>query len=207
MMRLRLCFISLLFFLSGAAGLGYELVWTRMLSVGLGHEFVSVLAVVAAFFGGLALGGWALHRRMAAGSNPGYWYAALELVIGLWALALIRLIPWLNQYLPKLIPIYASIYHQWTIAFLTPFLLLLPATFSMGGTFPAMERMLYHLSSSKSTVGGLYATNTFGAVSGTLCITYFVIPALGFSSTQFGRLPVRILKLRYFQGCPPGAYS
>ena len=34
------------FFLSGAAGLGYEIVWTRQFSVGLGHEYVSVLAVV-----------------------------------------------------------------------------------------------------------------------------------------------------------------
>jgi len=27
---------------SGLAGLGYELIWTRMLTVGLGHEIVAV---------------------------------------------------------------------------------------------------------------------------------------------------------------------
>ena len=43
-------------FLSGFAGLGYEMVWTRTPSVGLGHEIVSVLAVISAFFRGLAVG-------------------------------------------------------------------------------------------------------------------------------------------------------
>jgi spermidine synthase len=45
-------------FLSGIAGLGYELVWTRMLALGLGHELPAVLAVLTAFFLGLAAGGW-----------------------------------------------------------------------------------------------------------------------------------------------------
>ena len=35
---------------------GYEIVWTRLFAVGLGHEIPAVLAVVAAFFSGLALG-------------------------------------------------------------------------------------------------------------------------------------------------------
>ena len=32
----------LLFFLSGVAGLGYEILWTRMLSAGMGHEIVAL---------------------------------------------------------------------------------------------------------------------------------------------------------------------
>ena len=63
--------LYLLFFLSGAAGLGYEIVWTRMFAVGLGHEMPSVLAVVAAFFGGLALGAWLLDGRVARSGRPG----------------------------------------------------------------------------------------------------------------------------------------
>ncbi|MHC4893840.1 MAG: hypothetical protein ACYTFV_10865 [Planctomycetota bacterium] len=46
------------FLLSGVAGLGYQIVWARQFSVGLGHEYPSVLAVVSAVFGGLALGAW-----------------------------------------------------------------------------------------------------------------------------------------------------
>ncbi|WP_295883101.1 hypothetical protein [uncultured Thiohalocapsa sp.] len=51
--------LLLVLFLSGSAGLGYEMVWTRMLAVGPGHEIVAVLAVIAAFFAALALGAYA----------------------------------------------------------------------------------------------------------------------------------------------------
>ena len=52
-----------IFLSSGIAGLGYQIVWTKMFAVGLGHELPSVLAVVAAFFGGLSLGAWLLALR------------------------------------------------------------------------------------------------------------------------------------------------
>ena len=48
---------------SGFAGLGYQIVWTEQCSSWLGHESAAVLAVVAAFFGGLALGGLLLDRK------------------------------------------------------------------------------------------------------------------------------------------------
>lgn len=85
--RLRLPCLYLFLFLSGFAGLGYQMVWTRMFAVGLGHEIVAVLAVVAAFFAGIALGAWALDGRISHSRHPGAWYAALEGVIGLWSLA------------------------------------------------------------------------------------------------------------------------
>lgn len=49
-------------FLIGFRGLGYEMVWTRTPAVGLDHEIVSVLAVVAAFFYGMAMGSGQSHE-------------------------------------------------------------------------------------------------------------------------------------------------
>jgi spermidine synthase len=57
--------------LSGFAGLGYEMVWTRMLTVGLGHEVPAVLAVVAAFFSGMALGAYSLDEIVSRSGCPG----------------------------------------------------------------------------------------------------------------------------------------
>ena len=48
-------------FFSGGAALGYELLWTRLLGLALGHEFLGVLAALSGFFGGLALGAWLAH--------------------------------------------------------------------------------------------------------------------------------------------------
>ena len=99
-MRFQSSCLFLLLFFSGAAGLGYEMVWTRMLSTVLGHEIVAVLAVVAAFFSGLALGSWVLDRPVGASRRPGRWYAGLELAIGLWSLVLGIFFPWVSRVWP-----------------------------------------------------------------------------------------------------------
>ncbi|MDZ7582439.1 MAG: hypothetical protein U5R30_18105 [Deltaproteobacteria bacterium] len=130
-------------FLSGVAGLGYEMLWTRMLSVSLGHEFLSALAVVGAFFGGLAIGAWLLDRPVSRSAFPGRWLAVLEALIGL--LARDGFIATLNGFIAGLIGVAPTPLRHWSIAFLYPFVILLPATAAMGGTLPAMDRLFERL--------------------------------------------------------------
>jgi spermidine synthase len=183
-MRFHLSFLYLLLFLSGAAGLGYEIVWTRMFSTVLGHEIVAVLAVVAAFFSGLALGSWTLDRPVSASRHPGRWYAGLELAIGLWSLALGIFFPWVSGFAAGHIGVDPGALRHWAVAFLFPFLVLLPATFAMGGTLPAMKCLFARIRRDGHAVGGLYAANTFGAVAGTLAVTFWITPSFGFKKTQ-----------------------
>jgi predicted membrane-bound spermidine synthase len=44
------------FFVSGAVGLVYEVVWLRMLGLVFGHTVYAITTVLAAFMAGLALG-------------------------------------------------------------------------------------------------------------------------------------------------------
>ena len=69
----------LCFFLSGAAGLLYEVVWSKQLSYLLGNSLHSVATVVAAFLGGLALGARLLGVPLARRRDGARVYAALEL--------------------------------------------------------------------------------------------------------------------------------
>ncbi len=153
-------FLYFIFFLSGVAGLGYEIVWIRMFAVGLGHEFPSVLAVVAAFFGGFALGAWGLDGRVSRSRVPGRWYAALEIVIGTWGFASVALIPWANGQVALLTGPVPGPVRQWAIAFLVPLVVLLPATTAMGATLPAMDRFFSRLRADGHSIGGLYGANT-----------------------------------------------
>ncbi len=173
----------LIFFLSGVAGLGYEIVWTRMFAVGLGHEMPGVLAVLAAFFAGFALGAWGLDGRVSRSRAPGRWYAALELVIGLWGFVSIALIPWANDQVAVLTGTAPGPLRHWLVAFLIPFLALLPATAAMGATLPAMDRFLSRLRAQGRSLGGLYGANTLGAVAGTLGATFVLVPSCGFGAT------------------------
>lgn len=175
--------IALVATLSGFAGLGYEIVWTRMLAVSLGHELVAVLGVISALFGGLALGSLLLGRAIAGSRQPAAWYAGLELVIGAWALVLIVATPLFGDLVPALVPVDASGLRQWSVAFALPFMLLLPATLAMGATLPALEAVLAPRLASGAAVGHVYAANTFGAVAGTLATAFLIIPALGLSAT------------------------
>ncbi|MBC7730002.1 MAG: fused MFS/spermidine synthase, partial [Microbacteriaceae bacterium] len=166
---------------SGFAGLGYQIVWTQQSALWLGHESAAVLAVVAAFFGGLALGALGLGRRIEQSALPLRWYVACELLIGLWALALIGLIGPFGNAALALIGEQPSAVWQWTIAFGGTFVLLLPATAAMGATLPALERVL--ASPGQRSIAALYAANTAGAVLGVLLSAFWLVPRFGLTRT------------------------
>lgn len=168
---------------SGAAALGLQMVWTQQAALWLGHESAAVLAVVAAFFGGLALGAMGLGGRILRSRRPALWYAGCEAVIGGWSLLLALLMaPAAHAMLAAAGP-QPSAAWQWAVAFGGCFLLLLPATAAMGATLPAMERVLAPLREGPGARAGwiaaLYAGNTFGAVLGVLAVAFWAVPTLG----------------------------
>ncbi|MCZ2497916.1 spermidine synthase [Xylophilus sp. Kf1] len=168
--------------LSGAAGLGWQMVWTAQLGAGLGHEIVAVLAVLAAFFGGLALGAWTLGRTIAASCHPGRWYAGCEAVLVAWGVVLVFLLPALVGSATRLIGAEPPLAWHWTLSFVLPFLVLLPATAAMGATLPALESQLR---AGHSRLGALYAVNTLGAVAGVLLAVFVALPTWGLSATAW----------------------
>ncbi|MCB1955475.1 MAG: fused MFS/spermidine synthase [Rhodocyclaceae bacterium] len=173
----------LLMFGSGFAGLGYQIVWTGQCAQWLGHETVALLAVIAAFFGGLAVGARGLARRIEASPHPGRWYAAAEGLIALWALLLAVGLGPFGAALLALIGPEPSVVWHWSVAFAGTFLVLLPATAAMGATLPAMERALAEPDRPGGRVAGLYAANTAGAVLGVLATAYLLVPQLGLTTT------------------------
>ena len=193
-----------IFFLSGVSGLGYQMVWTKMFALGLGHEMPSVLAVVAAFFGGLALGAWALDKRVSSSSRPGYWYVGLELVIGVWGFLSVELIPWCNELGFGLMGVSPGPVRHWGVAFVLPFVALGPATVAMGATLPAMERFVSPMAPGGRCVGGLYAANTAGAVVGTLVSAFGLMPQLGLGNTVWVLAGVNLICAAAVVAMSPG---
>lgn len=181
--RAGLPLLLTLAFLSGAAGLGYEVVWTRMLSLSLGHEITATLAVLMGFFGGIALGGFALGGRVVRSSRPQRWLAVFELCIGAWAAVQTLLLPRLDALMAGLLgPDSAPLTHA-AANFAVTFLVLLPATFAMGSTLPALAALLTRALGGGRAIGVAYAANTLGAVAGTLVASLVIAPALGFTAT------------------------
>jgi spermidine synthase len=164
---------------SGFAALGYQIVWMQQTALWLGQESAAVLAVVAAFFGGLAAGALVLSPHIDRSPTPTRWYAGCEAAIGLWGLALAFLMPSATGWLLGLIGARPSPAWHWAMAFCGTFILLLPATAAMGATLPAMERVLSRMRGRGAPIAALYAGNTFGAVLGVLAAAFWLIPEFG----------------------------
>src|SRR5512140_705210 len=78
--------VSSFLFLSGAAALVYELVWSKYLANVLGNSGQAHAVVLATFMGGLALGAYVFGRTADRVKNPLAMYGLLELGVGLYAL-------------------------------------------------------------------------------------------------------------------------
>lgn len=183
-MRARRAFLAL-YACSGAAGLIYEIVWTRVLSLHLGHTVAAVGTVLAAFMGGLAAGtvmGGRLAPRLTR-ERALRSYAAIECVIALCALALPVA---LRAFEPLLALAYGN---EPGLGFAlvrvaSSFgLIVIPAA-AIGATFPlAIRWYVGEASTAGHSAGGLYAINTAGAAVGALATGFVLIPAIGLLAT------------------------
>lgn len=199
----------LLMVASGFAAMGYEIVWTQQSALWLGHESAAVLAVVAAWFGGLALGGLALGGRVEASARPARWYAGCELVVAAWSLLLLVVAPPFSDWVLRITGVAPSALWQWAIAFCSTFVLFVPATAAMGATLPAMERITAALRDQGRSIAALYASNTLGSVIGVLAAAFWLIPAIGLARSAVICIALNLLcgaaALAAFPRTVPGA--
>ncbi len=176
-----------LFFASGAAGLIYEVVWTRMLLVVFGAGLYAVCAVLAAFMAGLALGSWLLGRVSDRLSHPLRTYGLLELGIALSGILLPLLIHLVELADGWAYAVFGQQFGPLTaVRFICAFGLLTLPTTLMGATLPVMTRFLVRTQSHLGLhVGGLYATNTFGAVCGAFLAGFVLIANFGLLGSEW----------------------
>jgi spermidine synthase len=173
------------FFLSGATGLVYEVVWTRMAGLVFGNTVYAVTTVLAAFFAGLALGSYLLGPIADRARRHVRLYGLMEIGIGLYCLCT----PLLFQGVEK---IYLSSYQMgrenlllFTLfQFGLVFLILVAPTTLMGGTLPILSRYFVRRETEIGYgVGGIYALNTAGAVVGTIGAGFVLLPVMGVGDT------------------------
>ncbi|MFQ5481170.1 MAG: fused MFS/spermidine synthase [Nitrospinaceae bacterium] len=175
-----------MFFLaSGATGLIYEVVWTRLLTLVLGNTHYSVATVLTTFMAGLALGSFLGGRWIDRRGDPLRVYAWLEGAIGLYCLA----IPFfIDGALPVFRWIYSHFQEDYWLLSLLRFMvcaaiLIVPTTL-MGATLPVLGKFLTRNTGQMGQeVGTLYAVNTFGAVAGALASAFVLLRFFGVSAT------------------------
>jgi spermidine synthase len=181
----RLIILFGLYFLSGLTGLIFQVVWMYRLGLVFGNAAYATAATLAAFFLGIALGGWFWGNASARLSRPLTAYGLMEVGIALTALLWIPGIEFYKTHYSSLVAMLDSNQSMLTVmkfAFSTT-LLLLP-TVLMGGTFPMLAQYVgkkRHKLASRGTL--LYAVNTVGASLGAFMAGFFLLSSFGVHST------------------------
>jgi spermidine synthase len=183
----RFWFIFTLFFISGACGLIYQVVWSRMMSLIFGRSILAVGIVLAAFMAGLAIGSYVLGNISDKNRNPLRLYAIYEIGIGLTALIA-------SYALMNISPVYVAIHGTITqhplilsaLRFFLAFSILIVPTLLMGATLPILSRVVIRrLTKVGHELGRLYAINTIGAVAGCLAAGFLLIKLFGLHGTIY----------------------
>jgi spermidine synthase len=169
------------FFVSGVAGLIYEVLWAKYLALYVGSTGLAQIIVLATFMGGLALGSQVLGALADRVRRPLKMYAFLELCIGVYALLFDSMF---NLGRDVFIAIVRAsgltagglIGGKIAACVLS---VLLP-TFLMGGTLPSMGRyMMRTLNVVGPRISRLYFINSLGAVMGCLLAGFYLIANYG----------------------------
>jgi spermidine synthase len=166
----------LFFFVSGFPALLYQIVWQRALFTLYGVNIESVTMVVTAFMLGLGLGslvGGAVSTR------PRWPLLAIfgftELLIGVYGIFSLGIFRWAANYTAGSSPLRTG---------LVAFILVVLPTVLMGATLPILVSYTVRLSRNVGTsVGALYAANTFGSAAACFAAGLFLMRCLGQSKT------------------------
>ncbi len=174
----------LIFFLSGAATLVYEVSWARQVGLLFGHTAHAAAVVLTAYFAGLAVGsaaGSALARRV----RPLQGYAVAEFVAVGWACLVPLLLAaagtdgsgFLHHPAPG-----ARLALRWAFCFLV----LQPATAALGATLPLVAEWLSPAGRpDDARVTSAYAANTLGAFVGVVGATAWLLVNVGVVGSGF----------------------
>ena len=177
------------FVLSGFAALLYQTAWLRQFSLVFGTSELAVAAVLAAYMGGLAAGAAVAGRFLARVRRPVLVYGVLEGGIAVFALAVPLLLGAASAGYVAVLggqpePPDAATLGQPLFYLAVAFVVLALPTGFMGATLPLLTR---HAVKNNRELGPrvalLYATNTAGAVAGTIAAAFLLLPALGLNAT------------------------
>jgi spermidine synthase len=170
-----------LFYVSGIAGLIYQVLWLRRLSLVFGVTVYAASTVLAAFMAGLAIGSALADRILRGGRSPLLAFGVAEILVGVTGL----LSPLL---LDAAATIYAALHRAApdSLGLLTAarlvssFAILAVPTAMMGVTLPLLSAAVTTRTHASGTgISLLYAINTLGAMTGTLLSGMILIPAIG----------------------------
>jgi spermidine synthase len=171
----------LIFFVSGFCAMAYEVLWTKLLGLVVGPTTYSFTIVLVTFIVGLALGNLYFGRRADRAAEPMGLLVVTQLVAALLALLVSQLLGNGQLFFAKLIYTFREHFALLSLAKAAILFIFMAApTFLLGATFPLVTKIYTRsVAGVGRAVGVAYAVNTIGAVLGSFCAGFVLIPLVG----------------------------
>jgi spermidine synthase len=177
--------LAVLFFLSGACALIYQVLWLRQLSLIFGVTVYAASTVLATFMAGLAIGSAAAGRLSERVRRPLLWFGAAEALIGVTALLSPVALDVVTAGYVALAPGLESRALATVLRFVCSAAVLLVPTILMGATLPlVLQSSVIDAPGVAARLSLLYGINTAGAVAGCLLAGFVLIGGLGIAATS-----------------------
>jgi spermidine synthase len=164
--------LLLLFVGSGCAALIYEVVWFQLLQLSIGSSAVSLGVLLGIYMGGMCLGSVLLPKYLNPAHHPLRVYAALELGIGIFGVIVLFAVPLVGQVYTQ---IAGTGQVNLVLRAVVAAICLLPPTFLMGATLPAIARWVHTTPKGVAWLGYFYGGNLAGAVTGSLLAGFYLL--------------------------------
>jgi spermidine synthase len=173
--------LAALFFLSGTSALIYQMLWLRLIGLVFGVTVYAASTVWAVFMAGLALGSVIGGRAADRVSRPLVWLGVAEALIAVTALATPAGLDLLQRAYAALHPSLSTSLVALTVVRLgMSFAVLIIPSSLMGATLPLIVKSsVMRAQGFGGRVSVLYATNTAGAIAGSLIAGLVLIPRVG----------------------------
>lgn len=188
-------FILLVFFITGFAALGYEVLWTRALLVYLASSTYAFSLVLSVYLLGVAGGSFAASWVAPRVRRPLYGVALAQFGVAATVLLGMRIFPNVRELALGIVGSYFIDSFARAVGFMATqagLVLLLPTLF-MGATFPFGVAAYRSSKGVSGSVGSLYAVNTLGNIAGSIVVGFFAIAAVGVRNSIVGLLSLNLL--------------
>ena len=177
--------LLIIYGISGFCSLGYEVLWTRALVFSVGNDTYAFSLMLATFLLGIGLGSAIASRFVNRMANLIVFLGLLQVLIGVTVFlgtdALYRMdviVDWLWLHTGR----------NWPAAVLARFsgtaLVMFAPTMLIGALFPLVNTISASAKCGISrSIGTVYGVNTLGAIIGSLCAGFMLIPMLGITNS------------------------
>ena len=183
--RRAVLLLRLVFFFSGAAGLIYQVVWQRLLTVYYGVGPVATTLIVSTYMLGLGLGALVGGAAAERTKSRVTLYMLVELLLGTFGEAS----PWLLDLLGR-----NTAGASYPVALLWMALFLSLPTLLMGTTLPLLTKAVNAVAGDfLKSLSFLYFINTLGAALGALVASYVVISLFGLDTAAYVAAAINLL--------------